>query len=233
VPAASLEPGSLVELKTPSVRQSVKLKKARALAAVFLILAAAAAVLFFRSGPGNNVFELNAGQRLTGTVPEKEPFNDAQTAINWASRKLGEIFALDFLHWDRQLKKLEASFTPDGFQGYRKFLKDEGVIKMLSSRRLNLTCRLIGAPVLTDRNRDKNHPVWQLELPVTVTYHSSDGPVKSQNLEVLLEVAKEDPVSKPQTLVIRKSLFKPVSRAFGEARSGAAPDRRSEPLSGF
>jgi hypothetical protein len=179
--------------------------------AAFLILTAMAAVLFFRPAPRHNVFELNAGQKLTGTVPEKEPFNDAQTAINWASRKVGEIFALDFLHWDRQLKKLEASFTPAGFLGYQKFLKDEGVIRMLDSQRLNLTCRLNGAPVLTDRNKDKKHPVWQLELPVTMTFHSSNGPVKSQNLEILLEVTKEDPVSKPQALVIRKSLFTPVS----------------------
>ncbi|MDR1036265.1 MAG: DotI/IcmL family type IV secretion protein, partial [Deltaproteobacteria bacterium] len=87
-----------------------------------------------------------------------------------------------FLNWRRQLNDVRNEFDPDGFASFVRSLSDGGHITKIERQRLNLTAVMESAPVLVDRAEDKGRQLWKVELPVLVSFQSSEGIISNQRL---------------------------------------------------
>jgi intracellular multiplication protein IcmL len=186
------------------LRQNPRLFNVVSVLAVCLLLMVGLFFYLALSQPEPKYFAVTPDLRLLELTPLNEPYISAPTLIDWTSQTVTSALSLDFLHWRRKLMAVKENFSENGFNSFVNSLKNGGHIKKIESDRLNLSCALTGAPVIVNTKMIGSRLTWKLELPVLVSYQSSNGVVASQNLIALVTVQRADTTQKIKGVEIKQ-----------------------------
>ncbi|MDR1037650.1 MAG: DotI/IcmL/TraM family protein, partial [Deltaproteobacteria bacterium] len=152
--------------------------------------------------PGPVYFAVTPDMRMAELVPLDEPLMSKPAVLNWAAETVMRAMSLDFLRWEEKLRDVEPDFSPRAYDTLVASLNESGHIAKLVNKRLNMSAVLTGAPVLTDAKKINGKMTWVINLPLELSYQSSEGVVSKGNVKAEVSVERVSTASRPRGVVI-------------------------------
>ncbi|MDR1080972.1 MAG: DotI/IcmL family type IV secretion protein [Deltaproteobacteria bacterium] len=152
-------------------------------------------------------FAVTPDMRITEMVALSEPAMSRQALLNWAGETVMNCLSLDFLHWQAKLRGVEREFAPEAFASLVNSLHDGGHIRKITNQRLNMSAVLDGAPVLTSSGDAGGVGTWKMEIPLKISYQTSDAVLTVQSLKAEATVRRVPFTENPRGVVISQLLM--------------------------
>lgn len=111
--------------------------------------------------------------RIIPIIPVSQPLSTPNEVTNWAVSAVTQILGIDFLNYRDQLAKSEGLFTVEGFESYLIALRDSGNLDSIKSNRHVVKAVVNGAPRIIGQGVVRGVYSYQMQIPLTVTYHGS------------------------------------------------------------
>jgi intracellular multiplication protein IcmL len=145
------------------------------------LLIYASSVRYFAVTPDFRVIEL---------PPLDQPVLTAAGLKEWARDTVVRALTLDFANYRRQLGDVESRFTRPAFTSFKEALQSSGIIELITRERLVTSVTTDGAPVIVGEQMFNGAAHWQLEFPLSVSYESSRGVERTQQLLAKVLIAR-------------------------------------------
>lgn len=119
-----------------------------------------------------------------------EDSNENAIVLFWAKKAVVGMFDFDFINYRNTLLNLRDYFTA---QGYERFLSAFKASKNLDAVKdgQRVAYAVISGPAkVTDSSLLNNRKVWQVEMPVLVTYECPNEEPLKQNLHAIVKITR-------------------------------------------
>jgi intracellular multiplication protein IcmL len=175
------------------------------LLAIALLVSAGLCVFLVLSRPDPKYFASSPDGHIVELLPLTQPSMSDAGILNWVAETTTGTVSLDFLGWREKLTSMRPNYTPEAFKSFVQSLRDAGVIEMIEGKRLNVACVVSRAPVITATGTGKDgRLMWRIEVPLIVSYESSQGIESTQRLLAKVLVRREDTTIAPRGLAIQQ-----------------------------
>ncbi|MBQ7606763.1 MAG: DotI/IcmL/TraM family protein [Desulfovibrionaceae bacterium] len=134
-------------------------------------------------------FGVNQEMQILPLYPLDEPMYTDAAVTAWAAEAASSIFNLDFLNWREQIAGNRRFFTQKAFISFRRSLKDEGHLAILSQYRA-LMHGVPGIPLIVAAGVLKNRMTWELEIPFRLAYETSDKVLSEQDFIITMRIQR-------------------------------------------
>jgi intracellular multiplication protein IcmL len=151
--------------------------------------------------PVYKYFATDREGRIQPITPIDEPIGSQTEVSNWVAGAVVKAYTFDFANWRAQLSAARNDFTPQGWKGFEAALKDSGVLQTVLEKKYVTTAVPTGAPVMINQGVVDGHYAWKFQMPILVTYQSSERTVP-QNLMVNVLVVRQSEMENPRGLGI-------------------------------
>lgn len=142
---------------------------------------------YHRSQP--KYYATTANGRIIPMQSLSEPMVTTPYIVQWAGLAVRSAYNIDFLHYEKQLKKTGKYFTTDGWKAFLGAMTKSGVLKSLKENKLVSSAVVTGAVIITNREVIDGRFTWQIQVPLLVTYTSASMNRK-QDLIVTITVKR-------------------------------------------
>lgn len=155
-------------------------------------------------------FATNAQYQLIKWRPLSDPDVDDNYVLQWVANAVRASFSLDYIHWRSQLQSAAVNFTPSGWSWFVKALETSGDLNTLMKLNMVSTVTITGAPSFLYQGVLQGRYVWQVQLPMMITYTNPTMP-KTINLplKVNLMVVRVPVQDNPNRIAINQFLTIP------------------------
>ncbi len=156
--------------------------------------------VFYSSKPTQKFFFAvsDAGQ-LIPLYPTVQPVVTNETVLNWVSRNVPSIYALDFIHYREQLDKTQGYFTPEGWSQFQ--VAFAGQLQNIKSEKLITSATQTDIPVVTGTGVFSGVYKWQVQVPMLISLQQGDK-VSTKKVLLTIVVDRVNNVSAHQILGI-------------------------------
>ena len=151
--------------------------------------------------PVYKYFATDREGRIQPITPIDQPIGSQTEVSNWVAGAVVRAYTFDFANWRAQLSAARNDFTPQGWKGFEAALKDSGVLQTVLEKKYVTTAVPTGAPVMINQGVVDGHYAWKFQMPILVTYQSSERTVP-QNLMVNVLVVRQSEMENPRGLGI-------------------------------
>lgn len=172
---------------TKTVDKSIATIHILSIVCIFIVLVAFV-VQYNRSEEGYFYSSLT-GESIP-MVPLKEISVSPTTLLNWCMVAVTNAYTIDFLNYEKSLDKLSEFFTKNGYQQFKNSLKASGRLKDIIDNKLIASAVVVDSPVILNEGKLGNNYLWDIQLPITITYQGASVDVYKQWLAVNLVVKK-------------------------------------------
>ena len=159
--------------------------------------------------PSPKYFGLSEDLRVIELTPTDEPNITQEKLINWVSETVCRTFTLDFLNYRQTLMDVRSNYHKGAYKSILRSLGESGNLQMIKVKRLVSRATLSGTPVITKEGVVKGHMMWKLELPMLISYESSNGIEATQSIVGSVIARREDERQVPRGLLIYQLVLKP------------------------
>ncbi|CAJ4322448.1 Macrophage killing protein with similarity to conjugation protein [Burkholderia pseudomallei] len=150
---------------------------------IYTILAAVVAVAVLTAGfivvksqkVEREYFGTDGKGHLIPMVPLGEPYLDDGALLTWAQKCVTQANNFDFVHYREQLQASSVCFSDDGWQSFQVALAKSGNLDMVKSKNLISSGVVTRAPVVTKNGRRNGQYLWQVQMPLLVTYQGGQN----------------------------------------------------------
>lgn len=169
---------------------------------LILNLTLAGALYFNVSHPKKPVyFPATADWQIIQRSALTDPIYDTDHVIQWSSKAVSQIFALDFLHWREQLSVSSSLFTKRGWTYFIDSFKKNNNLSTLQQFKMVSSAAITGAPTIVRKGVVDNRYGWTVQVPVMISY-SGSGKEINQPAMVVIKVDRANVVQYPERLAI-------------------------------
>ena len=158
--------------------------------------------------PSPKYFALSEDLRVIELSPTNEPNITQEKLINWVSETVCRTFTLDFLNYRQTLMDVRPNYHKGAYKSILRSLEGSGNLEMVKVKRLVSRATLSGTPVIVKDGVVKGHMMWKLELPMLVSYESSNGIEATQSVVGSVIVRREDQRQVPRGVLIYQVVLK-------------------------
>lgn len=159
-------------------------------------------------------FGLNHDMTLLPMHSLAEPMVNDAALKSWASAAITDIFNMDFLNWRSRISSARQYFTDDAFKGFAQSLDKEGHIQTLNQYRSIMHGTPTAAPVVTASGVLKGVRTWDMEIPFTLNYETSEKTLASQRFFVKLRIRRVPTTEYPKGIAISQLTISSSSERF-------------------
>ena len=149
-------------------------------------------------------FAVTPDLRVMELPPLSIPVVSDNTIVNWTVDAVTRALSLDFLHYREKLMDSRINFHPEAFNSFVSSLQSSGNLQKIQDERLNLSCVMRQAALVTNSGVVQGRMTWRIEMPILLSYQSSRGIVSSQPLLAQVLVQRASTLSNPRGIVIRQ-----------------------------
>ncbi|MBQ7617388.1 MAG: DotI/IcmL/TraM family protein [Desulfovibrio sp.] len=135
-------------------------------------------------------FGLNQEMQVLPLYPLSEPLYTDAALTSFANQAASAIFTLDFLHWREQLAALRIYFTKRAYLDYRKSLRDEGHLGILTQYRALMHGATLGVPIIVASGLLDQRMTWELEIPFALSYETSERILSEQKFILSMRIQR-------------------------------------------
>lgn len=175
---------------------------------VALIISLSLNLFQFFSKPPHKYFALTNELRVIELTPTEKANLSQEKLLNWAAETVCRTFTFDFLNYRDVLMGVRSNYTSGCFDSIYKSLESSGNLDMILSKRLVTRATLAGTPVIIKEAVIKGHRMWKIEVPIMISYESSQGIEANQSLVGSLIVSREDERKVPRGVAIHQLILK-------------------------
>ncbi|MGL4208168.1 MAG: DotI/IcmL/TraM family protein [Candidatus Adiutrix sp.] len=158
----------------------------------------------FMNRPKPSYFAVTNDFKLLEMPALSQPVVSDQAVLNWAANVITETLSLNFLEWRKKLSEVKGDYEKAGFDSLLQSLVKSGNLKKIEDERLNLSCVIREAPIVTNSGLLDGRMTWRLELPILLSYQSSKGIVSTQSLIAKVLVQRTDTAMNPKGIHIKQ-----------------------------
>ena len=151
--------------------------------------------------PVNHYFATDRDGRIQPLTPINMPIGSLTDLATWVANSVVQAYTFDFANWRAQLSAARSNFTNPGWHGFETALKDSGVLQTVLEKKYVTTAVPTSAPVLINQGMVDGRYAWKFQIPLLVTYQSSERTVP-QNLMVEVLVVRQPETENPRGLGI-------------------------------
>lgn len=158
-------------------------------------------------------FATNSAYQLIKWRPLTDPDVSDNFVLQWVTDAVREAFSLDFIHWKEQLQRASYNFTPSGWHWFLNAFKASGDLDTLVKLSMVSDAKVTGAPRITFEGVLSGRYVWNVELPMMMTYTNVQKTI-SVPMRVNLIVVRVPVQDNPNRIAINQ--FLPVAQGNGQ-----------------
>ena len=151
--------------------------------------------------PQYHYFSTDRDGRITPLTPIDRPIASLSDLGTWVSNSVAQAYTFDFANYRSSLSAARVNFTQAGWAGFETALQESGVLQSVLERKYVTTAVPTSAPVLVTQGRIEGRYAWKFQIPILVTYQSSER-TASQNLMVNVIVVRQPETEHPRGLGI-------------------------------
>lgn len=182
----------------------------RALFAVFIlfcinVLLLGAILHRYLNPPAPQYFATNPQYQIIKWHPLSDPVVDDNYVLQWVTTAVRQSFSLDFIHWRQQLQSASINFTPAGWHWFLSAFKQSGDLDTLVKLSMVSDAVVTGSPVIEKKAVLNGRFVWEVQMPMMITYTSVKKTIR-QPLKITLLVERVSVVDSPYRIAINQFL---------------------------
>ena len=102
-------------------------------------------------------------------IPPQTKIVDQALVLKWSETAVTQAFDFDAVNLDKQIQKLKACFTEQGWVGFNSALQKSGNLEAIKTQSLNVSSQIDGAAQVTETNGAQ----WKVNLPLQVVYQNN------------------------------------------------------------
>lgn len=168
---------------------------------VALIVQSATMLYMATRPPVNHYFSTDRDGRIQPLTPLDRPISSLTDLTTWVANSVVQSYTFDFANWRPQLSAAQVNFTPAGWKGFRGALESSGLLQSVIDKKFVMTAAPLSVPILLDRGIINGRYAYKLQMPMMVTYQSSEHST-SQSLMVDIIVVRQPETEHPRGLGI-------------------------------
>lgn len=149
-----------------------------------LCLSIVANVSLFMKPAEVTYFATNGEGKLLELLPLKQPVQSVNEVLSWSTKAITDAYTFDFVNYRAQLQESRDLFTAEGWKGFQNALNDSGNLRSVVENKFVTTVVPRGAPVVVAEGYRNGSYAWKIEVPIMVTYQSSE---RRTNQSLLVE----------------------------------------------
>lgn len=169
-------------------------------AGLFLALAVIAWLGWQNAHPPVKYFSTENG-RIIPVKPLDVPGFSQQDVAAFGTDTLQESFSLDFVHYRKQMSRVQDRYSESGFGGYFKALTASNVFEQVTKRRMNLSIS-VEPGVVVRRGQEGGRYAWEFQYPVTLKLDGQQESGLPQRFIFTLRIQQTDVRTKPAGLEV-------------------------------
>lgn len=165
--------------------------------------------------PSAIYFAITPDLRVIRLAPLTKPLVSDSAVITWTSKTVVSTFSLDFLHWRSTLSRVRGLYTEKGFSHLVAAMKQSGTISQIVRKRMSVSVSPSSAGVIANQGILDGVYAWKVQVPITLSYETSEGVVYTQNLIANVMVVRADPRKHPSGVAIIQLVLSPNTTVGG------------------
>lgn len=139
-------------------------------------------------------YALRSSGEFYGSTPKKVDFQlqplprpnvSTQALLSWATLAATATFTIDFVNYEKNIANLKDYFTKRGYDSFLNALSENKTLVTINEKKLVLSAVPIGPAVVAGEYEENDVHVWNIEVPITVTYLSVSAEEKQEKLVTL------------------------------------------------
>ena len=166
-----------------------------------------AAILLLHQ-PQPQYFASTPDLRLAPMVPLAQPLLTQSGLLTWVSATITGAMSLNFLEWREKLESIRPHFDDAAYKSFLASLQSSGVLDMIRGKRLSASAVATRSPVIIASGLVGGKATWKVEIPLIVTYASSQGVESTQKLLATVLVCRASTAKTPRGVVIQQVVLK-------------------------
>lgn len=139
--------------------------------------------------PAPTYFATTDSGRITPLIPLDQPNISDKALASWASNAVISLNSYDFVNFRKSFQDNEQYFTRSGWNSYMSALADSKQLKAVQENKYVVSAVLTGAPVVKNRYTLEGRYIWEVQMPIMVTFQNSSGESK-QDLMAQLTIQR-------------------------------------------
>ena len=152
--------------------------------------------------PAPRYFAATPQLRLLKMTPLSEPVLSKSGLLNWTAEAITKTFGLDFVHWRQQLSDVEQDYTHKAFTSMIGSLQKSGNLDYIRKKRLSVSATPTRSPVILQTGHIGTAKVWKIQMPLLLSYESSEGVVNTQHTTATVLVKRVSTLKFPHSVAI-------------------------------
>lgn len=166
----------------------------------------AASLLYLGTRPVHNLyFSTGLDGRIVPLIPIDKPINSQGDLTTWVTSSVVQAYTFSFANWRQELNASQTNFTVAGWKSFSAALDSSGLLKSVIGGKYITTAVPTSAPVLVDAGVIKGQFAWKLQMPLLVTFQSSERST-TQTLNIDIIVVRQPQTENPRGLGIAQLL---------------------------
>ncbi len=141
---------------------------------------------------------------LIALAPLSRPNKTDDAISQWAADIARKSYTFDFIHWKTQISDLSIFFTRNGYNEFLTALNESGNVEAVRKKRL-VGNAIASPPAITQEGVLNGRYTWQIEVPLRVSYISSEETVQ-QSLLVIMTIVRADTLINEHGLAVDQFL---------------------------
>ena len=99
-------------------------------------------------------------------------------------------YTMDFVNYDKSLKQVSDFFTKNGYEKFMQSLNASGRLQDIIANKLIASAVVVDSPIILREGKVGNSYLWEIQLPIAITYQGASVQVYKQWLAVNLVIKK-------------------------------------------
>ncbi len=122
--------------------------------------------------------------------PLKEFNVSPRSLLNWSMVAVTNAYTMDFVNYDKSLKQVSDFFTKNGYEKFMQSLNASGRLQDIIANKLIASAVVVDSPIILREGKVGNSYLWEIQLPIAITYQGASVQVYKQWLAVNLVIKK-------------------------------------------
>lgn len=172
---------------TKTVDQSIKIINILCSISILVVL-----LIFFLQykRPQESYFATSVVGKNIPMQPLKEINVSPRSLLNWSMVAVTNAYTMDFVNYEKSLEQISDFFTKTGYAKFRQSLIASGRLQDIIDNKLIASAVVVDSPIILREGKIGNSYLWEIQLPVAITYQGASVQVYKQWLAVNLLIKK-------------------------------------------
>lgn len=189
--------------------QYKRMTKVTLVTLVILFVSVLFNVFLFIKEPPTRFFATTNDLRVVELTPMDEPLITDNGLTNWVSEVVGESFSYSFTDWRESFMEVRQHYVEKSYNAFLTAMQESGNLEMVRKNRLISKAGVDPSRVvITNRGLIGKKHTWRMEVPLNITYESSQGTTNRQELMGTVIVQRVSIVEHPRGVKIIQMRFK-------------------------